>query len=143
MVKHSLAHHEGSHPSYYMKILRRHKTAMSRQISESVLIELSSADIIMNSKGEWNGSRIPRVILEVGNSVMCKVLNMHGGRFILQIFISYKMNMLLDVISDQHISLKTLSAMEVAKRMSQKDQVENLELPTVLKKDIINCLINK
>ena len=34
-----------------------------------MLIEQTKASVIMNSKGEWNGSKLPRVILEVGNEV--------------------------------------------------------------------------
>ena len=43
---------------------------MSRQIHESCAIEESKADIIMNSKNEWNGSRMPRIKVEVGDKVI-------------------------------------------------------------------------
>ena len=52
-----------------MKVVRSHKTPMTRQVHESVEIEYSSAKIVMNSKGEWNGSRIPRIRIEVGDQL--------------------------------------------------------------------------
>ena len=51
-----------------MKILRSHRTAMGRQIAESVAIETSQADYILNSKAEWNGATVPRLTLEVGGN---------------------------------------------------------------------------
>ena len=51
---------------YSMSILRRHKTPLARQMHEATEIECSKAGIIMNSKGEFNGSRVPRVVIEVG-----------------------------------------------------------------------------
>ena len=52
-----------------MKVLRSHRAPLSRQIQEGVEIENSTAKIVMNSKGEWNGSRIPRVVVEVGEKL--------------------------------------------------------------------------
>ena len=52
-----------------MKVVRSHMTPLARQIHESVEIEWSQAKIILNSKGEWNGSRIPRVRVEVGEKL--------------------------------------------------------------------------
>ena len=42
---------------------------MARQIEEGVEINQSKADIIMNAKGEWNGSRLPRIRIERGEHV--------------------------------------------------------------------------
>ena len=42
---------------------------MSRQIEEGVEILNSKADIIMNAKGEWNGSKLPRILIERGDSI--------------------------------------------------------------------------
>ena len=52
-----------------MKVLRGHKTPLTRQVQESVEINNSKASIIMNSKNEWNGSKLPRIIIEVGEDV--------------------------------------------------------------------------
>ena len=52
-----------------MKVIRGHRTPLTRQIHESVAIENSSAEKLMNSKGEYNGSKIPRIVIEVGDQV--------------------------------------------------------------------------
>ena len=52
-----------------MKVLSKHKTAMERKIAESVKIETEKVNILLNSKGVWNGSKIPTVVLEIGDRV--------------------------------------------------------------------------
>ena len=70
-IKHSKEHHamEKGCVEFNMKVLRRFKTPLARQISEAVLIESSRADQVLNSKGEWGGSRLPRLTVEVGDRV--------------------------------------------------------------------------
>ena len=53
-----------------MAILRRHKKPLARQMHEATEIECSQADIMLNSKGEFNGHRVPRVVVEVGARVI-------------------------------------------------------------------------
>ena len=67
--KHCAQVHQGREVKFKMRVLRSHRTPMSRQIQEAVEIENSKADILMNSKGEWNGSRIPRIVIEVGEKI--------------------------------------------------------------------------
>ena len=67
--KHCVTEHGGTKVKFGMKVLRSHRSPLTRQIQESVEIEYSKADIIMNSKGEWNGSRIPRIVIEVGDEI--------------------------------------------------------------------------
>ena len=67
--KHCAQVHGGRQVKFTMKIVRSHKTPFTRQVQEGVEIDNSTANIIMNSKGEWNGSRIPRVVIEVGEEV--------------------------------------------------------------------------
>ena len=68
-------HREQHHPSHQgpvpftVSILRSFKTPLARLIAESVAIEACEAGIVMNSKGEWGSSRIPRLALEVGEVV--------------------------------------------------------------------------
>ena len=66
--KHSEIHHGGglSREDLEMKVVESHRSPMSRQIHEGVEIENNGADIIMNSKSEWNNSKIPRIIIESG-----------------------------------------------------------------------------
>ena len=47
-----------------MKVEKCFQSPMQRQIRESQEIEYSKADILMNSKGEWNSARIPRIVME-------------------------------------------------------------------------------
>ena len=67
--KHCVDEHAGEKVNFSMKVTRGHKTPLTRQIQESVEIENSTANILMNSKCEYNGSRIPRVVIEVGSRV--------------------------------------------------------------------------
>ena len=48
-----------------MTIEGTHRTALRRQITEAVNLAFTEADYIMNSKSEWNGSKIPRVMVGV------------------------------------------------------------------------------
>ena len=54
-----------------MEIARGFLKYLPRQICEAVAIEggASGADMMLNSKAEWNGSRIPRLTVEVGATV--------------------------------------------------------------------------
>ena len=67
--KHCLSDHGGEKVGFRMKVLRGHRSPLTRQIHEAVQIQYSTADVVMNSKGEWNGARIPRVVIEVGKDI--------------------------------------------------------------------------
>ena len=67
LAKHDSVHHGGTYGDYSMKILRRHDKPLSRQIHEATVIDNNSAMIMMNSKGEFLGQRIPRVTVEMGD----------------------------------------------------------------------------
>ena len=49
-----------------MKVLRKFKTPLERQISEALEIERRSwsADELLNKKGQWNCTKLPRLRLE-------------------------------------------------------------------------------
>ena len=68
MVKHMVEIHmeDEEEPEFRMTVLKSHRRALQRQISEAVQIQLCKSKYIMNSKSEWNGTRLPRVIVEVG-----------------------------------------------------------------------------
>ena len=70
LTKHDKLHHGGDPGTYSMHVVRMHKTALGRQIHEATLIQHSDADIQMNSKSEYNGPRIPRISIEVGDKVI-------------------------------------------------------------------------
>ena len=52
-----------------MEVVERHRSPMSRQIHEGVELEACKAQIVMNSKSEWNHSKIPRIVIEVGEDM--------------------------------------------------------------------------
>ena len=70
--KHSFNHHEGKlkREDLEMKVVETHRSPLSRQIHEGVAIETNKADIVMNSKSEWNQARLPRIIIESGEEVI-------------------------------------------------------------------------
>ena len=51
MWKHCAEHHMETKVNFVMKVLRGHKSPLSRQIHKSVAIENSKAEVVMNSKG--------------------------------------------------------------------------------------------
>ena len=69
--RHVKVFHAGvKNPEWFdMKVQKTHRTPLCRQIAEGVEINLCQADVILNSKGEWNGSRLPRMLVERGEQV--------------------------------------------------------------------------
>ena len=67
--RHASAFHGGEKkPEWYkMKVEKVHRTPLVRQVAEGVEIATCDADVIMNSKGEWNGSKLPRMVIERGD----------------------------------------------------------------------------
>ena len=54
-------------PAFSMEILRSFQKPLERLIAESVEIASGGADYVMNSKGEWGASTIPRLTIEIGD----------------------------------------------------------------------------
>ena len=69
--KHTWAKHRGEiDPEMFeMKLEGSFKKPLSRQIREGVELEMSVATMVMNSKSEWNHSRIPRIVIETGEEL--------------------------------------------------------------------------
>ena len=69
--RHAQRFHEGEKEEtwYQMKVVRSHKSPLTRQVDEGVEIAMCDAKIVMNSKGEWNGSRLPRMVIERGEQI--------------------------------------------------------------------------
>ena len=63
--------HERKYEKHWFKMTmtKKHYTALQRQIREALDIEGSGADIILNKKCELNGSKIPRLRVEVGDTL--------------------------------------------------------------------------
>ena len=68
--KHCHQKHDKNKVNFRMKVLRGHRSPLTRQVQEGVEIDCSKAGIVMNSKGEWNGSRLPRIRIEIGDDVV-------------------------------------------------------------------------
>ena len=66
--------HSGEIQVFHMNLLRKHKLAFTRQVSEGIEIERCKSDLILNRKGEWNGSCLPRMAVEVKEKVELKEL---------------------------------------------------------------------
>ena len=69
MLKHAVDRHEGADPEkleFRMKVLRYHRSAFERQVSESQEIKRNSKHHILNSKGEYNRCALPRLGLKMG-----------------------------------------------------------------------------
>ena len=66
MAKHHMIYHPEEIPHYWAKQESQHVSAISRQVTEAVLIEETASvmDITMNSKGEIFGNRLPRVVVD-------------------------------------------------------------------------------
>ena len=61
MVIHNTIHHDSpTEMNFQMKIIKTFHSPMDRHINESVRINNSEADVIMNSGSEWRSNRIPR-----------------------------------------------------------------------------------
>ena len=70
MLKHFFSHHEGEElgsMEFGMRIIRTHRSAFNRQISESVEIQnQKKIHHILNSKSEYNRCALPRLTAKMG-----------------------------------------------------------------------------
>ena len=65
-------HVANEHPNqpdvkFSMKITKCHKSALQRPVHEAVLIELHEGEPVMNSKGEYNRCKLPRLAVMFGD----------------------------------------------------------------------------
>ena len=67
----SVIHHQGTleREDLQLRVVEQHRSPLTRQIHEGVELECNKADVVMNSKTEWNHSKIPRIMIEVGDKV--------------------------------------------------------------------------
>ena len=65
MVKHWLSDHAdlSEPPPFHIKVVSSFKDSMTRQISESVRIDLRGGGIL-NSKTEYSSCRLPRLVID-------------------------------------------------------------------------------
>ena len=68
MWKHQVLEHPGQEKvNFKMKIIKQHRSALQRQVHEAVLIQLNSGGEILNSKGEYNRCKLPRLAVMFGD----------------------------------------------------------------------------
>ena len=70
MLKHFVEAHEDDElgdMNFMMKVVKFHKTAFERQISESVLIQSNRNHNLLNSRAEFNRCALPRITLKMGD----------------------------------------------------------------------------
>ena len=65
MVKHwETDHQQQEQPEYSFEVLRSFRSSLERQIFEAITIDEASPDVRLNSKAEWGGNRIPRLVID-------------------------------------------------------------------------------
>ena len=69
MWTHRLERHNGEESEFKIELIKTHKSAFNRQISEGVWIEQNKSKFPMNRKGEFNGHRIPKLATEVNGYI--------------------------------------------------------------------------
>ena len=70
MYKHMTMEHPDTEVTFTMKVIKRHKSALERQVHESVLIEMKQEEgSILNSKSGYNRCLIPRLSIMMGDRV--------------------------------------------------------------------------
>ena len=73
MYKHRMTEHghlnKHKKVEFEIKVVSAHRTAISRQVAEAASIINNKDEFVMNSKSEYNGVKIPRLVVEVGDKV--------------------------------------------------------------------------
>ena len=70
MLKHKLMEHPDEDIVFRMKVLKKHKSAFERQVTEAVLIEMEDDGLLLNSKGGFNRCALPRIQVVVGEKLV-------------------------------------------------------------------------
>ena len=60
---HYFEEHQGRRRKVLMRVLSRHRTAVDKQVWDSILIEKGLRDSVqcLNGKSEWGGSKLPKI----------------------------------------------------------------------------------
>ena len=70
--KKHFTNNDGNQMAYIMRVVQSHKRAVTCQVQEATMIDRSKANVILNSKSEYNGARLPRIRMEVGDKVLTR-----------------------------------------------------------------------
>ena len=65
IVKHWMTNHGdmSDPPSFNYKLVSSHKSAIARQITEAILIDIEPNENLMNGRGEFGQNHVPRMVL--------------------------------------------------------------------------------
>ena len=67
IVKHQLMEHADVLPNFSYKVDKTWKTALERQVGESILIDNEDKSCILNSRSEWGHNAVPRLTITRDN----------------------------------------------------------------------------
>ena len=62
--------HGGEIVEFTSKLIRRHRTPLTRQVHEFVAISKSKCKFTLNRKDDWNACKSPRLVVEVSGVVV-------------------------------------------------------------------------
>ena len=79
MWKHCTIQHGGVKAEFIVQSTGSHKTPMRRQINEAVRINMSRADIILNSRAEFHQAALVRVVPQRGLMVEQEFFSQTGA----------------------------------------------------------------
>ena len=71
MYKHwgELHQDDDEETEFSMTVIKNYQRPLQRQIGEAVRIRNVECDYLLNSKNEWNGQKLPRIVIEVKDKV--------------------------------------------------------------------------
>ena len=69
MWKHTATAHYGVPQEFKIILISKHLTSFTRQVEESARITDGIRDQNLNSKSEWNGPKIPRLVIEIMDKI--------------------------------------------------------------------------
>ena len=65
VVKHWLSDHMGEKPNFKFEVHSSFRTSLDRQITEAILINEEDNNARLNSKAEWGGNRVRRLMIDL------------------------------------------------------------------------------
>ena len=85
--KHDVLEHGGTleKKQFRVKVEEKSRTVLARQVGEGVRIEEESPECILNSKSEYGHNRVPRIRIQIGNTILRGLGAMDGGDMVEEI----------------------------------------------------------
>ena len=70
--EHCMIYHNAAMQTFKIEMIGKAFSAFVRQIKEAVMIINNPANLSLNRKNEWNGSNIPRLVIQVKDKIISK-----------------------------------------------------------------------